>query len=181
MKILEDRQLIRRFKAGDSSAMRRIYEKYRLDLLKLAVMLVRDVNSAEDAVHDVFLNFARSSDRIQPAGNLKSYLTTSLVNRIRNMRRNSARRPASQLIDNDCAVSQSPRPEQWAILSEQLRTLSDVMAQLPAEQREVVALRVQEKMTFRQVAAVQGVSANTVKGRYRYGIDKLRSLLNGKV
>jgi DNA-directed RNA polymerase specialized sigma24 family protein len=36
-------------------------------------------------------------------------------------------------------------------------------------------------MTFRRIATLQSASVNTVKGRYRYGIEKLRSLLNGKV
>ena len=181
MKILEDRILIRRFKAGDSSAMQRIYEKYKLDLLKLAVVITYDVNTAEDAVHDVFLNFVKSIDRIEPRGKLKSYLSTSLVNRLRNIRRSAARKPTSALIDNDCAVSEKPRPQQWAILSEQLKSLSAAMAELPSEQREVIALRFEGKMSFNQIAAIQAVSANTVEGRYRYGIEKLRSLLNGEL
>ncbi len=181
MKILEDRLLIRRFKAGDSVAIQRIYEKYRCDLLKLAVVIINDHNSAEDVVHDVFVNFAKSIGRIQPRGNLKGYLATSVVNQIRNLRRNAARRPTSELKDNDCVVSGLPRPEQWAILSEQLKLLSRAMAQLPDEQREVVALRMEGNMAFKKIAEIQAVSANTIKGRYRYGIDRLRSILNGKV
>ena len=73
------------------------------------------------------------------------------------------------------------RPEQWAILNEELRSLSQAMAQIPYEQREVVNLYMQGDLTFRQIAAIQNASINTVQGRYRYGITKLRSLLNGEL
>lgn len=180
MNLFEDQLLIRRFKTGDSQALRRIYEKYRCDLLKLAIVLVNDINQAEDVVHDVFLSFTKSIDRIKPQGSLKSYLATSVVNRIRILRRNASRRKTSQLIENNDIVSKQLRPQQWAILSEQLMHLNNAMEQLPDEQREVIALKIEGQMRFGQIAEVQDVSVNTVKGRYRYGIDKLRSLLNGK-
>jgi len=55
------------------------------------------------------------------------------------------------------------------------------MAQIPSEQREVVGLYTQGDLTFRQIAALQNVSINTVQGRYRYGMTKLRSTLNGEL
>ncbi|MBN1796576.1 MAG: sigma-70 family RNA polymerase sigma factor [Sedimentisphaerales bacterium] len=181
MKVLEDRLLIKKFKNGDSDALRGIYDKYRLQLLKLGVVLTNDVYIAEDCVHDVFLSFTKSIGRMELHGSLKSYLATSVVNRIRNIRRNTARHRTSQLNENDCTASSEKRPEQWAILSEQLKFLSSAMAQLPDEQREVVALRIENNMAYKKIAIIQSVSANTVKGRYRYGIDRLRSILNGKI
>ncbi|MHC4759215.1 MAG: sigma factor-like helix-turn-helix DNA-binding protein [Planctomycetota bacterium] len=55
------------------------------------------------------------------------------------------------------------------------------MAQLPYEQREAVILHLRAKMKFRQIAKLQNVSTSTVQGRYRYGLEKLRSILNGEV
>ena len=55
------------------------------------------------------------------------------------------------------------------------------MAQIPYEQREVVNLYTQGDLTFRQIARIQNASINTVQGRYRYGITKLRPLLNGEL
>ena len=83
----EDKLLIRSFKAGSGDALQRIFLKYRKTLLKLAVTLLGDVNSAEDAVHDVFVNFAQCAHTIRVKGNLKSYLATCVANRIRNHHR----------------------------------------------------------------------------------------------
>ena len=66
-------------------------------------------------------------------------------------------------------------------LNEEMQLLLSALAQLPMEQRETITLRFEAGMRFRQIARVQGVSVNTAHGRYRYGMEKLRSLLNGEV
>jgi RNA polymerase sigma-70 factor (ECF subfamily) len=106
---------------------------------------------------------------------------TCVANRIRNRKRDLKRHETSGIDDSDCAISEGRSPEQWAILSEELELLSRAMAQIPYEQREVVGLYMQGGMTFRQIAKAQSVSINTVQGRYRYGMNKLRSMLNSEV
>ncbi|MHC4692661.1 MAG: sigma factor-like helix-turn-helix DNA-binding protein, partial [Planctomycetota bacterium] len=49
------------------------------------------------------------------------------------------------------------------------------------EQREVIILHLQGGMMFSHIARLQGISVNTIRSRYRYGLDKLRSLLNSEV
>ena len=53
--------------------------------------------------------------------------------------------------------------------------------ELPHEQRETLMLKLKSNMKFREIAKIQGVSINTVQGRYRYGLQKLRAQLNGEV
>jgi len=178
--MMEDRLLIWKFKLGDRDALRRIYEKYKNDLLKLAIALVTDVNVAEDVVQDVFVSLAESANRIRARGNLRRYLMTCVANRIRNRRRDRRRHEAADTDEADCVACASGRPEEWAILSEELASLSDALARIPYEQREVVSLHMQGDMTFRQIARLQNASINTVQGRYRYGMNRLRFLLNGE-
>jgi RNA polymerase sigma-70 factor (ECF subfamily) len=61
-----------------------------------------------------------------------------------------------------------------------LQLLSAAMAQLPYEQREAVALHLGSGMSFPEIARIQDASVNTVQGRCRYGLQKLRSLLNSE-
>jgi RNA polymerase sigma-70 factor (ECF subfamily) len=72
-------------------------------------------------------------------------------------------------------------PEQWILADERVTKLNDALAQLPYEQREVVILHLQAGMKFRAIAASQNVSINTVQSRYRYALDRLRSLLDGEI
>lgn len=179
--MIEDKLLILKFKRSRDGALRLIYDKYKLDLLKLAVMLTGDVNIAEDVVHDVFVRFAQSAKRISLKGSLKSYLVTSVINRVRNLYRDNARHPEANLDGTVLISSQERTPHQWAILSERLELLSKALSELPFEQREVISLHIEMDMSFRQIAAVQKTSVNTVKGRYRYAVSKLRSQLNSEV
>jgi RNA polymerase sigma-70 factor (ECF subfamily) len=179
--MMEDKRLIWQCRRGSRDALRQIYEKYHVDLLKLAVVLTGEASAAQDVVHDVFVKFAQSVRGLSLTGSLKGYLVVSTANRVRDYRQDRQRR-SEQGLEKAAAVSASTRPpEQWAILSEQLERLSRAMAQLPYEQREAVALHVQAGLTFRGIARRQNTSISTAQGRYRYGIEKLRSLLNGEL
>ena len=178
---MEDKLLIWKFKRGRREALRRIYDKYHRQLLKLAIVLTGDPDTAEDIVQDVFIRFAQSASRFGLLGSLRSYLITSTLNGVRNHRRTNQRRQTQSLDKAENIPAITRRPDQWAVLSEHLERLSHAMACLPYEQREVITLRMEANMPFRQIASVQKTSISTANARYRYGIEKLRSLLNSKV
>ncbi len=177
--MLEDKLLIWKFKCGDNEALCRIYRKYRADLLKLAALLLHNASDAEDAVHDVFVSFAQTAERLKLSGNLKGYLLTCVANNARNRNRARQRKQTVGLDEAATVVCESATPEQWITYGEELHRWSDALGRLPYEQREVVTLHLRAGMKMRQIARLQGVSVNTVKGRYRYALEKLRSLLNG--
>lgn len=179
--MIEDKLLIWKFKSGDEAALARIYEKYKGDLLRIAVGLSNQTSAAEDIVHDVFVALAQSADKLKLSGNLKGYLATCVVNRVRNSNRIQTRRQAVSLDETEPAAPSSDTPERWIARNEELDKLNGAMAQLPYAQREVVVLHIQGGMKFRAIAKSQNASINTVQSRYRYGLDKLRSLLNGEV
>ena len=179
--MIEDRLLIWKFKSGDEAALARIYDKYKGDLLRIAAGLLNQTNAAEDIVHDVFVTLAQSADKLKLSGNLRGYLATCVVNRVRNSNRVQKRRQAVNLDETEPAVSDSDKPERWIVRNEELDKLNQAIAQLPYAQLEVVILHVQGGMKFRAIAKSQNASINTVQSRYRYGLDKLRSLLDGEV
>lgn len=177
---MEDKLLVLRCKRGSKDALGRIYEKYKNDLLILAISLLNNTSAAEDVVHDVFITFVQSLERFQLTGSLKGYLLTCAANRARNV--NKAKEYRS--IESDPAELVTPGangPSRSIIYNEQLQQLSDAMVYLSYEQREVIMLHFQARMTFKNIAASLGIPLNTAKSRYRYGIDKLRSTLDDEV
>jgi RNA polymerase sigma-70 factor (ECF subfamily) len=179
--MLEDKVLVRKLRSGDAAALERIYEKYKNDLLTLAVSLMNDITAAEDAVHDVFVNFAQSAAKPYRIKNLRRYLMASVANRVRSQQRYMQRHQTVGLENSDLPSRPSSRPERWLIMNEDLELLDRALAQIPYEQREVITLYMQGGMSLREIARFQNESANTVRGRYRYGLNKLRSLLDGGV
>ena len=81
---MEDKLLVIRCKRGSTEALERIYEKYKKDLLVLAVALLHNAGIAEDIVHDVFTCFVRDIEKFRLTGSLKGYLLTCVANRARN-------------------------------------------------------------------------------------------------
>ena len=178
--MIEDEVLKWRFKRGSREALARIYEKYVHLLLSVAMGLLNDPHEAEDVVQDVFVSFARNPADFGLRGSLKAYLATCVVNRVRDR----VRRERSRQCREDrqvTGVAEADGPEQPLVYSERCRRLSQALAELPYEQREVVVLKVKDGMKLKDIAKLQGVSISTVHGRYRYGLGKLRALLDGEI
>jgi RNA polymerase sigma-70 factor (ECF subfamily) len=178
--MLEDKILILKFNRGDRRVLHRLYDKYKDDLVTLAAALLMDVSLAEDVVHDVFIAFLGSAGRFRLTGSLKGYLATCVANRARNVNKAARRHGCAALDHVPDPACEGPAPEQAAIFGEELGRLTEALRQLPYEQREVLLLRSRSGMRFAALARVQGVSINTVQGRYRYAVDKLRSLLDSE-
>ena len=178
--MIEDEVLKWKFKHGSTEALQRIYEKYLDRLLTLAMALLHDAHTAEDVVHDVFVSFVKSAAGFKLRGSLKSYLAACVINRARDhIRANQRRRPRADRLNTK--RSDSNGPEQSIMCSEESQRLNQAIARLPHEQQEAIVLHLKGEMKFREIAKLQGVSVNTIQGRYRYGLNKLRSILNGEV
>jgi RNA polymerase sigma-70 factor (ECF subfamily) len=195
---MEDTLLVFQSRRGSREALTRIYEKYKADLLLLAMGLLNDKAAAEDVVHDVFLSFVRSLDRFRLTGSLKGFLLTCTANHARNW--NKAQRVRLRVgagnpdvrVEPDAQRPFGPGPSsnrgqdardtlESVVCNEQLELLGRALAELPFEQREIVMLHLHGQMTFQAIAKAMAISTNTAKSRYRYGIDKLRVTLNGEV
>jgi RNA polymerase sigma-70 factor (ECF subfamily) len=178
--MLEDRLLVWRFNRGDADALRSIYEKYRTDLLKVATALLNERDGVEDVVHDVFVSFAQTVGKFRLSGSLKGYLSICIANRARDENRATGRRRNLSLDRPETVLPDRNQPDRSAMRDELSEQLARAMAELPYEQHEIIILHLQSKMKFRQIAKGKGVSLNTVQSRYRYGLNKLRSILDGE-
>lgn len=176
---MEDKLLVTGCKRGSKAALGRIYEKYKEDLLILAVALLNDAGDAEDVLHDVFIAFVQGIDKFRLTGSLKGYLMTCVANRARNKNR-AKRNHHTDLNEAETVSARSKGPPDSIICNEQLKQLRDAMVKLPHEQREVILLHLHGAMTFRAIARQQGIAVNSVKGRYRYGLQKLRIIFDGE-
>jgi RNA polymerase sigma-70 factor, ECF subfamily len=179
--MIEDRLLIGRFNQGDPGALCRIYEKYRDGLLKVAVAVLHDRSGSEDVLHDVFVAFARTAGRFELCGGLKAYLAVCVANRARD--HNRATRRSRVLVPSDVALlpADAGDPEQQTMGGKLAAQLDTALRELPEEQRDMVVLHLQGELSFRDIAREREISINTAMSRYRYGLAKLRSALDGEL
>ena len=180
--LMINRLSVMRRKQESRDSLHNIYKQHRDSLLILAIALSHDVNIAEDAVHDVFVAFAQNLENFKLTGSLKAYLAKCVANRVRDMMRKKQSRTKATSLQQNCSMTLDLRdPGRLIVCNEELQMLSSALAKLPYEQREVIVLHIHGQMRFRIIAKSLGISVNTVKGRYRYGIRKLRSILDSEI
>lgn len=178
--MLDEKRLIWELKQGDKEALRRIYMEYKDNLLTIAASLLHDTYAAEDVLHDVFVSFAGGIRNFQIRGSLKNYLTASVVNRVRDMYRKK-RHFEVELEQAGQLAADSDGPVRTAEFGEQTGRLTEALARLPMEQRETIVLHLNGGMKFKEISRLQKIPLSTVQGRYRYGLDKLRTILKESV
>ena len=132
-------------------------------------------------MHDVFVGFIRSGGRFRLTGSLKGFLCTCVANRARNQNKSKRKQVSDETVETEAVTPDHERPDLAAMFGEELKCVGGALAELPYEQREAVVLRLCSGMQFNAIARMQGVSIHTVQGRYRYGLDKLKTQLNGNL
>jgi RNA polymerase sigma-70 factor (ECF subfamily) len=175
----EDRHILKRLQRGDKDALRQLYEKYAVVMKSVVISLVRDISTAEDCLHDAFVDFAAAVPALRIHGNLRSYLISCVANKARDLLRKNARLSDADPVQVSPAAN-ADDPSEQLIVDEDTGKIFDALGKLPCQQREVFVLHVQGDLTFREIAESVGESINTVQSQYRYGIEKLKSLLNSE-
>ncbi len=178
--MFEDKLLIWKLKRGDRDGLRLLYEKYKDSLRTIAASMLHDTATAEDVLHDVFVSFAQNSRQLHINISLKNYLTMCVINRVRD----EFRRRHPQPITPDLADPVAPdsaHPESRLMADEKSRVLTDALAAIPFDQREVIVLHLKAGLKFKEIAHIQQTSVSTIHGRYRYGLNKLNTILDGKL
>lgn len=133
---------------------------------------------AEDVLQEVFCRLMKYQVRLKVVRNPSAYIFKIARNEAISFLKKRKKLKTSDLSTQELsAVIQQnlngPDPES-------LKLAADVLALLPTEQREVIILRFFEGLTFREVSDVCGISMGTVTSRYRYGMEKLRTILDDK-
>ncbi len=143
-------------------------------LLRLAWAIVRDWGFAADAVQETFALFAQKYDTID-ADRHRGWLVKTVQFQALNLRRSQQR--SSQLIDRLREEPATYSTNSPSIDPEQLEQIQRAIADLPAEQRQIVQLRLGEERAFADIAEQLELPIGTVLSRMRLALEKLRRKL----
>jgi RNA polymerase sigma-70 factor (ECF subfamily) len=170
---LSDNMLRAALARNDPAVVELMWDRYAGDLFAYLQAVLCSRHDAEDVLQTVFVRIVQKRHRLAGARRLDAY-----VFRI-------ARNEASRLIGRrkrDRTVEAVN--ESWLIVPEEKPELNDLaeelqaaLARLPQPQREVIVMKIYRQKTFLDISGLLGLSANTVASRYRYGMEKLRTLL----
>ena len=121
-------------------------------------------------VHTVFLKLTKagSGGDVESLAYLRRAVRNECYSVMRTRRRDIVVAVDAPLLERVQAADDRP---------DEKLALEQALGQLPAEQREVVHLKVWEGLTFQEIADLTGESLNTAASRYRYAMEKLRAVL----
>jgi RNA polymerase sigma-70 factor (ECF subfamily) len=156
-----------------------LYDRYGEKMYHYLALRLGSQEDAEDVLQEAFCRLARYSVRWALIRNPQAFAFKVLRNEAnRHLARRIKQRTDEQEdpghVNRPVFVIESRDKDSGAVISEAL-------AQLPDDQKEIIILKIVQDFTFKEVASICGLSINTAASRYRYGIEKLRSFLGGKV
>ena len=155
--------------------LRSLHDQYAASLYRYALALTSSVEDAQDAVQEVFARISRQPKRFVEVRNIRAYLFSATRNAAYSLLRGRKRSDVlHEAICSDIAAVCAPDTRQ---MSATIIVIRDAIADLSIEQREVLVLKILDQMTFKEIAQTVRAPMNTVAGRYRYGIEKLRKAL----
>ena len=161
---------------AEHSALERLYDEHAQRLYAYLLNFTRDESDTRDILQEVFIKVARKPEVVANAKDERAFLIRLSHNcAVDFIRRRAALSKSYDALASEQLVLFAPGddPDARAFRNE----LGAALGQLPAEQREVVHLKLWEGLTFEQIAEALEISPNTAGSRYRYGLDKLREVL----
>jgi RNA polymerase sigma-70 factor (sigma-E family) len=152
-----------------------LYMAHRLRLVRLAVLLVDDPDTAEDVVQDVFARMQRSF-RLDDTDKALAYLQRAVVNGCHSVLRRR-RTVRTTVLPQDRPTG---GPEESTLLAEEHREVLAALQRLTARQREVLVLRYWSDLSVAEIALTLGISSGTVKSTASRALSTLEEILEGQ-
>ncbi len=137
-------------------------------LVLFARQFVRSVADAEDIVQEAFVRFWRKQHSIQNRALLFATVRSISLDLLRRDARR-ARREATVVAETEHSIA-----PHFDTQSDAQQALARAIDSLPAEQREVLVMKIWNELTFAEIGSVLSISQNTAASRYRYALEALK-------
>ena len=154
-------------------AVTELYSLHYRALVRLAVLLVRDVPTAEDVVQDSFVAMHEGWRRLRNAESALAYLRHAVLNRCRSVLRHRA------VVDKHLPnpPPDMPSAEHGALVLLERDAVVAALRDLPDRQREAIVLRYYADLSEAEIAAAMKISRGAVKSHTARGMTALRAAL----
>lgn len=172
-----DEELVERARAGNDSALNALVERHHAAAYRVAVSMLRDDDSAQDAVQDAFIKAFRALGGFRGDASFRTWILTIVANEARGALRKAGRRRESALDDAAPVATDEPGPDEQAVVAEEAARARRMLERLPEKQRLSVSLRIDEGLSFREIGEVIGSSEGAARVNYFHGIRRLRELM----
>ena len=172
--LTDDWRLLDAALGGDHRAVAELVRRHGGRVYACAYRVLGDAGTAEEIVQDVFDRLFRRGGELRRDGALTTWLYAVALNRCRDTLRRSSSVLATRVqpLDPDMP-DRSPDPHELAEQSERDARVRDALGALPAEMREVIALRFASGLSYQEIATLQGCAEGTIASRLHRALERL--------
>lgn len=183
---LTDNELIARYMEGDESALKTLIQRHEKKVFSYIMLSVKNRELAEDIFQDTFIKVINTlrSGNYKEEGKFIQWVMRIANNLKIDYFRKQQRMPIFEGNGDfdifDLINGSDPSAEQKLITEQIYAEITSLVKLLPAEQREVLEMRIYQDISFKDIAEITNVSINTALGRMRYALINLRKIIKEK-
>lgn len=180
-----DEELMAAYQKGDLHAFESLLNRHAKGVYNFIYRFLKQSENVEEAFQEVFERVIRSATAYVPTARFTTWLYTIARNYCIDLTRKGRFRRTFSLDDSfgeeenpslgDRVSDSKPGPGEMASASNLEEKLAWALSQINPDQREVFLLREKQELPFEEIAAIVGVSVNTVKSRMRYALSALQN------
>ncbi len=181
--VLPDAVLVKNYISGDESALASLIERHQSKIYGFIYSKVNDRDLSDDIFQDTFIKVIKTlkTKSYNEEGKFLPWVMRIAHNLVVDHFRKAKKMPFQReteeysifnyMTDNSLNI-------EGQIISEQVESdLAKLLDELPADQKEVLVMRMYQDLSFKEIADLTGVSINTALGRMRYALLNLRKII----
>lgn len=182
--MINDETLWKGITLGDKEMFLSLYKKYYHSLLFIGLKEIKDAELVKDTIQQQFLYLWEKRATVTDAKNVRAYLITSFLRRLRHDWKKSTNTSILEVADSNCLKDPQPTPEENLLQKDSLFHLSQNLMHhinsLPRRQKELIILKFYEGLSYDEIVQKTGLSHRTVYNKIHEALQKLKVEMEGK-
>ena len=181
--VLPDAVLVKNYISGDESALASLIERHQSKIYGFIYSKINDRDLSDDIFQDTFIKVIKTlkSQSYNEEGKFLPWVMRIAHNLVVDHYRKAKKMPYQRETDEYSIfnyMTDNSLNIEGQIISEQVESdLAKLLDELPADQKEVLVMRMYQDLSFKEIADLTGVSINTALGRMRYALLNLRKII----
>jgi RNA polymerase sigma-70 factor (ECF subfamily) len=176
---MTDSQLVSQAQDGEVLAFEELVKRYQRDIYNLACRLVADVEEARDMAQQAFLQAFIHIKSFRQQSQFKTWLFRIAINQCYNFLK-GRKKFGDPVEPEELHLVEEDSPETEVVAQDERRRLYAALERLPAKQRAVLTLKVEQGLSYDEISEVLGGSAGAARVNYCQALKTLRKYLKSE-
>jgi len=174
---MTDSQLVARAQEGDLPAFEELVKKYQREIFSLAYRMVTDPEEAKDLTQQAFLQAFVHIRGFRHQAQFRTWLFRIAINQCYNYLK-SKKKYGDPVDSEEFILVGDGSPEEDVVNQEQHRRLYRALGRLPAKQRAVITLKLEQGLSYEEISKVLGGTAGAARVNYCQALKTLKKYMH---